>query len=48
MNKYKELKHAVFAVMKESKITITDYILLAKKVLVDDVLNIIEKIEKRY
>ena len=48
MTKYKQLKFVVLAVMKESKITITDYMLLAKNVLVDDVLNIIRKTGKQY
>ena len=48
MNKYKQLKHAVFAVTKESMITIIDFMLLAKNVLVDDVPNIIRETGKKY
>ena len=48
MTKYKLLKFVVFVVMKESMITITHYMLLAKIVLVDDVLNIIRKTGKKY
>ena len=46
MTKCKYIKFVVYAVMKESMITITDYMLLAKNVLVNDVLNIIRKTGK--
>ena len=48
MTKYNFFKFVVYVLTKESMITIIDCMLLAKNVVVDDVLNIIRKRAKQY